>query len=145
MNRRIRLKTRGKLSNERGQAMVEFALVLPLLLVLLCGILDFGYVLACKNELTHLAGGAARTGAINWYKGEATANSEVNSYINDHAKYGTPTVTITSSGSGSSAYLTVTLTENVSYLTGFTGVITGGRNTVNLKAESSWPVEPYTP
>ena len=30
--------------NEKGQAMVEFAIVLPLLLLILCGILDFGWI-----------------------------------------------------------------------------------------------------
>ncbi len=30
--------------DERGQAMVEFAIVLPLLLLILCGMLDFGWI-----------------------------------------------------------------------------------------------------
>ncbi|MCR5704616.1 MAG: pilus assembly protein [Eubacterium sp.] len=33
-----------KIKNERGQAMVEFAIVLPFLLLILCGILDFGWI-----------------------------------------------------------------------------------------------------
>jgi uncharacterized protein (UPF0333 family) len=30
--------------NEKGQAMVEFALIVPLLILLLCGIIDFGWI-----------------------------------------------------------------------------------------------------
>ena len=43
----------------RGQALVEFALVLPVFLLLLCGVLDFGFMLF--NQLT--VGSAAREGA----------------------------------------------------------------------------------
>ena len=43
----------------RGQALVEFALVLPVFLLLLCGVLDFGFMLF--NQMT--LGSAAREGA----------------------------------------------------------------------------------
>jgi len=33
-----------KLKNEKGQAFVEFAIVLPLLLMILCGIIDYGWI-----------------------------------------------------------------------------------------------------
>lgn len=33
-----------RVKSEQGQAMVEFALVLPLLLAILCGIIDFGWL-----------------------------------------------------------------------------------------------------
>lgn len=47
------------LSSEKGQSAVEFALVLPLLLVLLLGIIEFGWFLNAKITIT----GAAREGA----------------------------------------------------------------------------------
>ena len=47
------------LKSEKGQAMVEFALVLPLLLILLCGIIDFGWLY--YNQIT--LNNAAREGA----------------------------------------------------------------------------------
>lgn len=37
--------------NERGQAMVEFAIVLPILLLLLCGMLDFGWIYYNKYKV----------------------------------------------------------------------------------------------
>lgn len=56
---RKHLKQR-KTCRESGQAMVEFALVVPFLIALLCFIIDFGWVLSCKNDLTNLAGQTAR-------------------------------------------------------------------------------------
>src|SRR4051794_18938215 len=46
-------------TNERGTATVEFALLLPLLLLLLFGIIEFGRAYNAKIELT----GAVREGA----------------------------------------------------------------------------------
>ena len=37
--------------NEKGQAMVEFAIVLPFLLMILCGILDFGWIYYNKYKI----------------------------------------------------------------------------------------------
>lgn len=48
---------------ESGAAMVEFAIVLPLLLVLVLGIIDFGRALFVLNNLTNAAREGARFGA----------------------------------------------------------------------------------
>jgi Flp pilus assembly protein TadG len=47
-------------SSEDGQALVEFALVAPLLVLLVFGILDFGRAFNYKNDLTNLVNTAAR-------------------------------------------------------------------------------------
>lgn len=49
---------------EAGSAMVEFALLLPLLLVLVFGILDFGRAFNYWIDETHLANEAARFAAV---------------------------------------------------------------------------------
>jgi Flp pilus assembly protein TadG len=59
--RRLRLE----LSDDRGQALVEFALVLPLVLVLIMGILWFGRAFNYSIDQTHLANEAARYAAVN--------------------------------------------------------------------------------
>lgn len=46
-----------------GGAMVELALVLPVLLVLVLGIMDYGFALRESNRLERAAAAAARTGA----------------------------------------------------------------------------------
>lgn len=45
--------------NEKGQSLVEFALVLPILLLLVLGMLEYGWMLNAKISVT----GAAREGA----------------------------------------------------------------------------------
>jgi Flp pilus assembly protein TadG len=51
--------------DERGTALVEFALIAPLLFLLLFGIIDFGRALNYYNEVTQLAGQGARAAAVN--------------------------------------------------------------------------------
>jgi Flp pilus assembly protein TadG len=53
------------LRDERGVALVEFALVLPLVLVLLLGMIDVGKAVNYWNDETHLANEAARYAAVN--------------------------------------------------------------------------------
>lgn len=50
---------------ESGAALVEFALVLPLLLIMLLGILDFARALNYWIDQTHLANVAARWAVVN--------------------------------------------------------------------------------
>jgi Flp pilus assembly pilin Flp len=51
--------------NEDGAALVEFALVLPLLLLLLIGMLDLGKAFNYWIDETHLANEGARYAAVN--------------------------------------------------------------------------------
>lgn len=51
-------------SNEKGQALVELAIVLPLLLLLLLGIVEFGRVGHAYLTLNHAAREGARAGVI---------------------------------------------------------------------------------
>ena len=37
--------------NKRGQALIEFVLVLPILLLLIFAFIDFGRIIVCKNHL----------------------------------------------------------------------------------------------
>ena len=48
------------MKSEQGQTLVEFALILPILLLLVIGIYDFGSAFNQKNNLTFLANTAAR-------------------------------------------------------------------------------------
>jgi Flp pilus assembly protein TadG len=53
-----------KIKNERGQTMVEFALVLPILLVLLLGIFQFGVAFNNYVTLTDAVRAGARKAAV---------------------------------------------------------------------------------
>ncbi len=48
-------------SGQRGQAVIEFALVTPLLLILVFAIIDFGWAMGDKVDLTNGARAGART------------------------------------------------------------------------------------
>jgi len=54
------------MSSRRGQSTLELALVLPLLLLLVLGIVDLGRVFVASNSLTHASREAARYGSLNW-------------------------------------------------------------------------------
>jgi Flp pilus assembly protein TadG len=58
-------KIRNLARSERGTAVVEFALVAPILFALVFGILEFGRVLNAYNNMTQLAGQGARAAAVN--------------------------------------------------------------------------------
>jgi Flp pilus assembly protein TadG len=59
-------------SDERGTALVEFALVLPLLLVLLFGMVDFGKAFNYWIDGTHLSAEGARWAVVNKNPGSGT-------------------------------------------------------------------------
>jgi len=68
------LRSRGW--RERGAAAVEFALVLPVLLIILLGIIDFGIYFYNDLQLTHAARDAARELSVNNPAGATTAISD---------------------------------------------------------------------
>ena len=55
---------RARRQREGGQALVEFALVVPVFLILLLGIVDFGWALRSWITVTNSAREGARTGAV---------------------------------------------------------------------------------
>lgn len=57
-------RMRDTLENEKGQSMVEFALVVPLLLLLVLGIAEFGRAWMTRNILVGAAREAARIAAV---------------------------------------------------------------------------------
>jgi hypothetical protein len=55
---------RRRLRTRRGQSLVEFALILPLFLILLLGILDLGRGVAAYNSVANAARSAARVAIV---------------------------------------------------------------------------------
>ena len=62
---RLRGRLRAFRRDQRGTALVEFALIAPLLFLLLFGIIDFGRALDYYNQVTQLAGQGARAAVVN--------------------------------------------------------------------------------
>jgi TadE-like protein len=64
---------RGRPNGEEGQTLVEFALILPILLIVVLGIVDLGKAFGYKNDLTNLANQAARLASVNQCPGGCTS------------------------------------------------------------------------
>lgn len=62
---------RRSVKNMRGQAMVEMALVLPILLALVFGIIEFGNIYSHQLEVTNLARHSVRTAVVSQPGGDA--------------------------------------------------------------------------
>jgi hypothetical protein len=65
MRRGVRGARCRRYTDQRGAALIEFVLVLPLVLLILFGIIDFGKAFNYWNEETHLANEAARYAVVN--------------------------------------------------------------------------------
>ena len=63
--------------SEAGQAMVEMALVLPILLILVGGIIDFGWLFYNQLALTNAAREGARYAAIHYHISSDWKNESV--------------------------------------------------------------------
>ena len=66
--------TKARRSNERGQAVIELALTLPLLLVVVFGIIDFGFMFQRYEAVTNAAREGARLGVLANYTGTEAEN-----------------------------------------------------------------------
>jgi Flp pilus assembly protein TadG len=73
---------RSALGNESGAALVEFALVLPVLLLLLFGMLEFGRAFNYWIDETHLANEGARWAAVNKNPGSGTLQQYIQQQAN---------------------------------------------------------------
>ncbi|MGC1273358.1 MAG: TadE family protein [Planctomycetaceae bacterium] len=58
------VRRRSRRSNRRGAALVEAALVLPIMIMVVLGMFELGRAVMVTNSLTHAASIGARTGAI---------------------------------------------------------------------------------
>ena len=109
--------------SEKGQAMVEFALVVPLLVMLLFGIIDFGRIFHTYLAIDHASREAARVASI----GESDAtivSTAVTNAASVSLKSGQ--VSVSPGGTKSSGSdVTITITYPISFLTPVVSSITG--------------------
>lgn len=71
---------RHRLRQERGAELIEMALVLPLLLLIIMGIIDFGFMFREMNVVTNAAREGARTGILPDYD-DADIDARVQQYM----------------------------------------------------------------
>lgn len=109
---------------EEGQSVVEFALILPVLILLIFGMIDFGWLFYNKIEVNNASREGARYAAIHWNEGSYVSDTE--SLVTNYASGSS--VTVAADG----AEVTVSVSKNVDVLTGVTSTILG--DSVNLSA-----------
>lgn len=70
---------------EKGQAMVEFAILLPLLLLLVCGIIDFAWLAYNQLSLNNACREAARYAIVNIYDDDqlTTVNADIKEEVSE--------------------------------------------------------------
>ena len=70
--------------NDKGQGLVEFALILPIFLLIFVAIVDFGWVIFVKTNVNNAAREGARYYAVNEDSSEAAAvAANYLSFLND--------------------------------------------------------------
>ncbi len=80
-------------SCERGAELVEFALVFPTLLLVMLGIIDFGFLFQRYEVVTNAAREGARVAILPGY-GDADVTARVDQYLAAAGLTGTRTVTV---------------------------------------------------
>ena len=120
---------------DQGSAAVEFVLVLPVLLLILFAIVDFGRLLNAKIVLSQAAHEGARAAAI---ADDTTAADTVNRVVGGLADgLDEPSISGCESGSGTDA--SVTLTYRFTYVTPLAIFGFGGGNGTTLTASAVVP------
>jgi len=77
------MKTRTIIKDQNGATAVEFALILPLLVLLLFGIIEFGLILYNKQIITNAAREGARYGVV--VRLDRYTNDQIKAKIREYA------------------------------------------------------------
>lgn len=109
---------------ENGQSMVEFALVLPILILLLCGIIDFGWIYSNKIAAVNACREAARYSAIHVNDSSTNDdNADATAVVSESAPYLSSLVVTLTYPNADSVEITVEAT--IPYLTGVSSTLFG--------------------
>ncbi len=122
---------------ESGQAMVEFALVLPILLAVLCGIIDFGWLYYNQLTLTNAAREGARYAVIHYDPSVDWKQDAEDRMLSSIAGISSATAIVSDPVE---QRITAQVTADARILTGFTSTIIG-KNTLQLTASCTMRLE----
>ena len=121
-------------SRDRGAAAVEFALILPIVLLVIFAIIDFGRLLNAQITLTEAARESARAAAlVDEAAGQARFDQAAESTVGDL----TPTV-VACLPDGSRENAVVDVTFTFEYITPL-GLLIGADGTVDLEGHGVMP------
>lgn len=119
--------------DQKGVAAVEFAIILPVLVMLLFGIIEFGIILYDKAMITNASREGARAGIVFVQDGmisDEEIRSVVNNYCSGHlVTFGEDsTIGITITRAGGNLTVNVTYTYDYLVLPNFVTSIVGNMN-----------------
>jgi Flp pilus assembly protein TadG len=119
-----------------GAAAVEFALVLPLFLVLLFGVVEFGLIMYAKGIITQASREGARYGVV--YSLAPKTKSDIEAYVQNYLQNaGFPGATVTAT-LGDPLDVKVNYTYHFSLLPPFVANLAGN---LNLSSETTMRLE----
>ena len=95
-------RARRRRRTQNGAAAVEFALVAPLLLLLVFGVISYGYMLSFRQALSQGAAEGARAAAVSPYPAAADKETAALNAINDALNVNAYGITCTGVAAGSS-------------------------------------------
>ena len=106
----------GKLKKESGQSVVEFALILPILLLIVCGVIEFGMLFGTQLTLQNSSREGARYAALH----SDDSDLENTIYRNSSGDFRTGNMEVSvvfSDADKKSGYVTVTCSVRLNALT----------------------------
>jgi Flp pilus assembly protein TadG len=133
---------KARLGSERGAELIEFALVVPMLLFILLGIADFGFMFQRYEVLTNAAREGARIAVLPGYN-TADVKSRVCSYMlsgglpavgcpnpsNPVINVTSPTVAVAGGAALQATQVQVTYTHSYMFVGGIAGLLNGSFST----------------
>ncbi|MFM6931249.1 MAG: TadE/TadG family type IV pilus assembly protein [Novosphingobium sp.] len=128
---------RALLRDTRGVTVVEFALIAPVLLVLLMGIYDVGYQLYASSVLQGALQKAGRDATI---EGAATTTSTIDQRVSDQIKMVVPNATLAFSRKAYATFGTVSKPEDFSDLNS-NGTCDKGEPYEDINGNSMWDTD----
>lgn len=134
------------IKKEDGQSALEFALILPILLIVVCGIIDFGWLLYNQLALSNTARESARYAVVNSSTtlGPGLITAKANSVAPDTIKPMTVTVTFSDTNTPVRGYVTVKITTRIKVLTPVLGIFsTNQQRTLVSKVTMKCECAPY--
>ena len=106
---------------KKGQALVEFIIILPVLIMLFFGSVDFGRIIIRKNELENLT-----SDVVKMYK-ENKSNNEINEFLRINNESNSFTIT------SNNNYVAIELQSEIDLITPGLNKILGSPYTVKVK------------
>ncbi len=142
------IKAKGNL----GQSLVEFALTIPIFLLIVLVFIDLGRVVYYYSALNNAVREGARQATILRFSNDAQRQTAIKNMVLSYAIV----VPLTTSdisvycdknpadfGNPCDEYVTVSALGSFTPVTFFLGQIVGGGNTIDLEAESTMQMSPY--